>query len=149
MTDDIVIGEESWIKIHHDPDDPRSDSSWVKCNLSNGQVMYLSDQSKMQRIKEYCTKHKLKIAKAGLKFRSNEVSIDTEDSDAVYICKSVRGYMGGKTTYCIVLGKLVDGVVKKTAYCIPELLKIYDSEDDPEDCFKEMLIYNEQKKNEA
>ena len=146
MNNDIVLGEQSWIKIHHDPDDPRSDSSWVKCNLSNGQVLYVSDQSKIQSIKEYCIKHKLNIEKAGLRFRSNEVSLDAEDADAVYICKSVRGYMGGNTTYCIILGKLINGIVQKTAYCIPELLKIYDTEDEPENCFQQLLIYkNDQK----
>lgn len=140
----IIIGERAWLDIYASTD-PRSDEAWVKCKLHNGEDLYSCLSGKINDIKKYCIKNNTHIVSAGLQFRSNVVKQNTEEAEAVYIVKSVKGQMGGNTIYCVVIGILEKGIVKKKAYCTPELVEIYKTEDKVEDCFEEMLIYNEQK----
>ena len=141
----IVVGERAWTDIYGSTDE-RANASWVRCKLSNGEFIYSSALYKLDDIKKYCIENNLNIHSIGLQFRSNRIEEKTKDKKAVYIVKSVRGTMGGETRYCITLGTLEpDGIVKKVAYCIPELVELYKTEDKVEDCFEEMLIYNEQK----
>ena len=142
--DNIIIGERAWLDIYTSPD-PRSDESWIKCKLSNGEDLYSCLSDKITNIKKYCIENNTHIVNAGLQFRSNVLKQNTKDAEAVYLIKSVKGQMGGSTIYCVVIGVLENGIVKKNAYCTPELVKIYDAEDKVEDCFEEMLIYNDQK----
>ena len=144
--DNIVVGEQAWLQIYTSPDD-RASETWIMCKLSNGTEIFSCVTGKIDNIKKYCNKNNLSVVRMGLRFRSNTVKQNTEDCEAVYIVKSVRGQMGGNTVYCVVLGTLRDGTVSKKAYCTPELLEIYSAEDKVEDCFEEMLIYNEQKAN--
>jgi hypothetical protein len=135
----IVVGERAWTDIYGSTDE-RANASWVRCKLSNGEYIYSSTLHKLNTIKEYCIENNLNIYSIGLQFRSNRIEEKTKDKQAV------RGTMGGETRYCITLGTLEsDGIVKKVAYCIPELVELYKTEDKVEDCFEEMLIYNEQK----
>lgn len=144
--DNIVVGEQAWLQIYTSPDD-RASETWIICKLSNGTEIFSCITGKIDNIKKYCNKHNASIDSVGLRFRSNTIKQNTKDCDAVYIVKSVRGQMGGNTIYCLVLGTLKNGIVSKTAYCTPELLEIYTSEDKVEDCFEEMLIYNDKKAN--
>ena len=146
MMNNIIIGKRAWLDIYGSTD-PRSDETWIRCKLSNGEEIYSCLNDKIDSIKKYCTKNKAYITNAGLQFRSNSLKRNTSRSEGVYIVKSVRGQMGGNTIYCVVIGILKDGVVKKTAYCTPELVEIYQTEDKVEDCFEEMLIYNDKKAN--
>lgn len=146
MIDNIVIGENNWLDIYGSSD-PRSEETWIVCKLANGEDLYSCVIDKISGIKKYCEEQKTHVVSLGLQFRSHTVNKESQNADAVYIVKSVRGQMGGCSTHCVVLGVANDGVVNKDAYCTPELLKIYDSEDKIEDCFEEMLIYNEQKAN--
>lgn len=146
MINNIVVGERGWLDIYASTD-PRADETWVKCKLSNGTDIYSCVTDKIDGIKKYCQSKNAHIVSAGLQFRSNSVKHDTSEAEAVYIVKSVRGQMGARTIYCIVIGTLDSGVVNKVAYCTPELIEIYKSEDKVEDCFEEMLIYNEQRTN--
>lgn len=146
MMDNIVIGERAWLDIYGSTD-PRSDETWIKCKLSNGEDLYSCLSDKITNIKKYCIEHNTYIVNAGLQFRSNTLKQNTADAEGVYLVKSVKGQMGGNTIYCVVIGLLENGTVKKQAYCTPELVKIYDAEDKIEDCFEEMLIYNDQKAN--
>lgn len=141
----IIVGERAWIDIYGSTDE-RAYASWIRCKLSNGEYIYSSTLHKIDEIKKYCIENNLNIDSVGLQFRSNRIEQKTQDKKAVYIVKSVRGTMGGETRYCVTLGTLEsDGIVKKTAYCVPELVELYESEDKVEDCFEEMLIYNEPK----
>jgi len=146
MIDNVVIGERNWLDIYGSSD-PRSEETWIVCKLANGEDLYSCVTDKINGIKEYCVENNTHVISAGLQFRSHTLNIDAKDADAVYIVKSVRGQMGGHSTHCVVLGSAKDGIVSKQAYCTPELLKIYDSEDNIEDCFEEMLIYNDKKAN--
>ena len=125
----IVVGERAWTDIYGSTDE-RANASWVRCKLSNGEYIYSSTLHKLNTIKEYCIENNLNIYSIGLQFRSNRIEEKTKDKQAVYIVKSVRGTMGGETRYCITLGTLEsDGIVKKVAYCIPELVELYKTED--------------------
>ena len=55
--------------------------------------------------------------------------------------------MNSKPTHCVVLGIIKGELVEKKAYMTPELVVSYEDVDKVENCFKEMLIYNEQKEN--
>ncbi len=143
----IVIGRNNWLDIYREATQPRAHGSWVCCTLSNDLELFISTMHSLKEIKKYCKENKVFITKAGLQFRDNHVEQDTGDVEAVYISKSVRGYIGGTINECVTIGKLVDGIVYKKAYCLPELVELYKSEDPIDECFEELVIYNDKKAN--
>ena len=146
LSDEIVVGEDQWKKLYLEMENDCDRKTWVKCTLSNGSVIFLLEDAGMSKIKKYCVANNLHIIKAGLRFRSNDVEIDTQNAEAVYIVSSMRGSMGSDNLYCITIGYLEDDIVYKTAYVTPELIELFKDEDKIEDCFEEALIYNDDKK---
>lgn len=121
--------------------------TWIRAILSNQVEIYLKDFSEWIDLKEYCKTNKLSISKVGLQYRSHSIEIDTENCDGVYLIRSIIGSFGQSTRQTFTVGKLIDGIVKKTSWIVPELIKEIDSEDKVEDCFEEAIIYNYAKEN--
>tara|TARA_B100001559_G_C16414554_1_gene582030 strand:+ start:442 stop:897 length:456 start_codon:yes stop_codon:yes gene_type:complete len=149
-TKSIIIGKENWLAAYRSKENQCHKKTWVTCDLADGNTIFLLHDNEFKDIKEHCLKHNTHIVKAGLRYRSNEISLEVEkEVEAYYIVKSVRGSMGGKTKYCIILGTLENGIVNKKAYMTPELIVAYEDEDEVEKCFEEALVYNDEWKKKT
>lgn len=116
--------------------------TWIRAILSNDSEIYLKDYAEWLELKEYCLNNKLGIKKVGLQYRSHSIEVDTDNSDGVYLAKSILGSFGQATKQTFTVGILQDNVVNKTTWLIPELLKELETKDTIENCFEEALIYN-------
>jgi hypothetical protein len=116
--------------------------TWIRATLSNSIEIYLTDYSEWSELKSHCKDNKLSVKKVGLQYRSHSIEIDTSDSEGVYLTRSIIGSFGQSTRQTFTVGRLVDGIVKKTIWVIPELMKEFEDEDKVENCFEEALIYN-------
>tara|TARA_Y100000004_G_C8872800_1_gene394077 strand:- start:161 stop:607 length:447 start_codon:yes stop_codon:yes gene_type:complete len=146
---DLIIGEEVWNKLKDQDFGQYGSLTVIICTLSNGVKIYCRHDKSVKDIKKFCLENHLYIDKVSVRFRSHEVSIDTKDAEGIYIVKAAKGSLASDTTYCIVLGKLIDGIVHKKAFSTPDLIELYSDEDPIEECFEEAMIYNEQKTNQA
>jgi hypothetical protein len=116
--------------------------TWIRAILSNSVEVYLTDYSEWSELKSHCKDNNLSVKKVGLQYRSHSIEIDTSDSEGVYLTRSIIGSFGQSTRQTFTVGRLVDGIVKKTIWVIPELIKEFEDEDKVENCFEEALIYN-------
>jgi len=150
MIDQVILGRENFKKVYSKRSNNCKNKTWIVCRLVNGEEIFLMSENDVRLIKQYCLKNNVRISRIGLKFRSHEIQLDSDiDNEGFYIVKSVRGSMGSESKYCIVLGYIKDGKVKKEAYITPELVVLYEDEDDVEKCFEEALIYHDQRKTKA
>jgi hypothetical protein len=118
---------------------------WIRATLSNGMEYYLPNHEHWMDLKTLCENQKLSVTKLGLQYRSHFVEVDTSDCEGVYLIRSLIGVMGENSKQTITIGKLHDGVVKKTIWVTPELVAELTSEDNVENCFQEALILNYEK----
>lgn len=116
--------------------------TWIRAILSNDSEIYLKDYIEWLELKEYCSINKLGIKKVGLQYRSHSIEVDTDNSDGIYLAKSILGSFGQATKQTFTIGILKNNIVHKTTWLIPELLKELETEDAVENCFEEALIYN-------
>lgn len=116
--------------------------TWIRAILSNDLEIYLTDYSEWLELKTYCKDNRLSVKKVGLQYRSHSIEVDTLDSEGVYLTRSIIGSFGQSTRQTFTIGKLIDGMVKKTIWVVPELIKELEDEDEVENCFEEALIYN-------
>jgi hypothetical protein len=137
------MNREKWLESY------RTDKQaiWIKCKLSDGQEFFLKDFDGWQDVKSICENEILFPTELSLQFRSHEVSIDLAGAEAVYMAKSVKGSIGGKTTKFYVTGVLIDGIVYKKWWQVPELVVERTVEDDLSQCFEETLIYDKTREN--
>jgi len=143
---EIIYGLNNW-RERYRSDQAHKRDTWIVCKLSNGSTIYLSEDYDLKLLKPFCKSNKFDIIDVGLRYRSHELWLEPEKCDGVYIVKSIKGYMNSKPTHCVVLGVIKGEVVEKKAYMTPELVISYEDTDKVENCFKEMLIYNDQKEN--
>lgn len=115
---------------------------WIRATLSDGKDYYLPEFSQWIDLKNLCQEHKLRVTKVGLQYRSHSIEVDANDADGVYLIRSLIGVMGENSKQTITIGKLYGDIIKKTMWITPELIEELQSEDNIEDCFKEVLILN-------
>lgn len=115
---------------------------WIRVSLSDNKEYYLPEFKQWVDLKQFCEDNKLRVIKVGLQYRSHSIEVDTQDSDGVYLIKSLIGVMGESSKQTITIGKLYDKTIKKTMWITPELIEELTSEDNIEDCFMEALILN-------
>jgi hypothetical protein len=145
MIDQVIVGRDKFKEIYQTRQNNCKNKTWITCKLNNGQEIFLLEDNDVRLIKKYCLLNNARLTKIGLKFRSHQIYLENDiDNDGFYIVKSVRGSMGGANKYCIVLGSIHGKRVKKQAYVTPELVVLYEDEDDVERCFEEALIYHDQ-----
>lgn len=115
---------------------------WIRAILSNLEEIYLIDYNEWLKLKLYCQENKLSIDKIGLQYRSHSVEINTENTDGVYLVKSLIGSFGESNKHTFTIGKLYGNKVKKTMWITPELIEHLEDEDLIDNCFEEAIIYN-------
>jgi hypothetical protein len=138
-----VFGKEGWHKAY--AKDTNRKRIWIYLETSDNKEIYLDEYDKWLTFQEYCDKHSVSIKKVGLQFRTHCVKIDTHDAEAVYIVRSLKAELYGKTINCYTVGLLKDNKVEKTMWIVPALVKDSTSIDNIEDCFEEAFVYNVKK----
>tara|TARA_B100002019_G_scaffold32126_1_gene26093 strand:- start:5 stop:427 length:423 start_codon:yes stop_codon:yes gene_type:complete len=123
------------------------DAIWIKAKLDNGSEFYMDKHQGWRDLKKHCSETGSFLEELQLQFRSHEVNIDIDEAEGVYLVRSVLGKMGGPTRDFFTVGILKGEEVRKTMWCIPELVIEESYTDNIESCFEEALIYNEKKKN--
>ena len=122
---------------------------WIRATLSNNICYRFSNYENWMELKTLCETNKLKVIKLGLQYRSHVVEVDTENTDGVYLAKSIIGTMGESAKHSFTVGKVYGNIVKKTMWITPELLEEFHDEDTIETCFKEALIINDDIKQQT
>jgi hypothetical protein len=117
---------------------------WFTIDLSNGEKIYLRHYDEWYgKLKQYCYHNNLKIECINLQYRSNIISIDTRNSNAVYLIRSVLGQIGQANKQTVTIGKLINNTMKKSIFLTPELITYLEEEDPIESCFEEAIIYHD------
>jgi len=126
----------------------RTDKSaiWLKVRLTDGQELFLNHASGWKGVKLICDKKKVFLEEFSLQFRSHEVKIDLEDAEGVYFVRSIMGQMGGASRHYYTVGIIKENKVHKTMWLVPELIEEKKTVDSLAECFDEMVIYDETKK---
>jgi hypothetical protein len=116
---------------------------WFIVDLSNGEKIYLKTYNEWcEKLKPYCYENKLKINAINLQYRSNTVTIDTTNSDGVYLIRSILGQIGQANKQTVTVGKIKNNKVIKSIFLTPELITYLEEEDRLEQCFEQAIIYN-------
>jgi hypothetical protein len=135
----FIYGYDSWVKTYrNNPSLKRS--IWIYVKLDNEQEIYLREYENWYELKKFISDTNHKIKKLGLRYRSNLISIDTDNADGVYLVRSAKGEFGGKTKQCYTIGLLENDKVKKTMWIVPELVEESSYVDDLDSCFEEGII---------
>ena len=116
---------------------------WFHIYLNNDIIVYLRNYNEWFELKNYCETNKISVDKIQLRYRSHIVTIDTNNSDGVYLVKSLLGRIGGQGKDTITVGILENNVVKKNSWLIPELIIHHSDKDSIDKCFPQCIIYNE------
>jgi len=142
---DFIYGYDNWRKIYLDSPELKK-NIWVFIKLSNDTEIYLKHYNQWFDIKNWLTNTNNSISQVGLRYRSNQISVDVDNCDGVYLVRSIKGEFGGRTKECYTIGKITNDIVSKTMWLTPELIEESSFTDKIEDCFEEAIIYNEQKR---
>lgn len=122
---------------------------WLKATLSDATEVYMPEHKDWLKLKNHCEIKKLGITSVGLQYRSHSVSIDTSDSDGVYLIRSAIGTLGEVTKNTITIGKINGNKVHKTMWITPELIEEQKEVVDIDQCFEEAIILNYEEKARA
>jgi hypothetical protein len=120
---------------------------WIRCKLTNGEEFNIDKHDEWIDLKKKCESERLYFSELYLQFKSHKETVDIEDSDGIYIVKSVIGKMGGETRHYFTTGKVKNSKVDKKMWITPELIIDKEYEDEIENCFEEAIIYDKTEKN--
>ena len=120
---------------------------WIRCKLTNGEEFNFDKHEDWRDLKQRCESEKLYLSELYLQYRSHQEKIDIDDSDGIYIVKSVMGQMGGDTKHYFTTGKVLNDKVEKKMWITPELIVDKEYDDEIENCFEEAIIYDKTKEN--
>lgn len=136
------MNNDRWLKQYR----TNKDATWIKCKLTNGEEHFYDHHFGWILIKERCDTQDVFVEELYLQFRSHEVKINVEDTEAVYLIRSVMGQMGNTTRQYYTTGRLEGNKMQKQMWLVPELIVEKELSDDIDECFEEAIIYNEKKK---
>lgn len=137
-----IFGYENWRKIYSSSSHEEKKQIWVSITTSDQKELYLRKFEDWYNFQDYIDSNNVTIEKIGLRYKSNLIAIDTLDCDGVYLIRSVKGQFGAKTKQCFTVGKINEGIVKKTMILTPELMEEQSYEDNIETCFEEAIVYH-------
>ena len=120
---------------------------WIRCKLTNGQEYNLDDHKDWRNLKTKCEEERIYFSELYLQYKSHQEAIDIDNSDGIYIVKSVMGQMGGETKNYFTTGVVNGEKVNKKMWITPELVVTNQYEDEIENCFEEAIIYDKAKEN--
>lgn len=141
-----IFGYENWRKIYSSSSHEEKKQIWVSITTSDQKELYLRKFDDWYNFQDYIDSNNVTIEKIGLRYKSNLIAIDTLDCDGVYLIRSVMGQFGAKTKQCFTVGKINEGIVKKTMILTPELMEEQSYEDNIETCFEEAIVYHGKRK---
>lgn len=139
----FINGDENW-KTEYQKGGTRRRNIWIRVQFDNDDVVYIDDAKHWGDL-DVAGRN---IVSIGLKYRTHIVNIDTSDSEAVYVVKSLMAQFGGDTVHFITTGLLRDGVVYKTRWHVPALVEESKTEDSLDECFEEAIIYHGKTKDQ-
>jgi hypothetical protein len=142
-----IFGYENWKKHYASLKHKDRKQIWIFIKTKDDREIYLRQYEDWLDFQKFVDENNLHIKSIGLKYKSNQIEIDTSDSDGVYLIKSVKGQFGGKSKQCYTTGIVRDGKIKKTMWITPELLEDHTYTDKIEDSFEEAIVYHEKQKN--
>lgn len=142
-----IFGYENWKKHYASLKHKDRKQIWIFIKTKDNREIYLRQYEDWLDFQKFVDENNLHIKSIGLKYKSNQIEIDTSDSDGVYLIKSVKGQFGGKSKQCYTTGIVRDGKIKKTMWITPELLEDHTYTDKIEDSFEEAIVYHEKQKN--
>jgi len=137
-----IQGEEGWAAAYKRGGRKRI---WIYIRFSSGQEIYLSDYDQWRGLKPEVESSSLLIEEIGLRYRSHKITVDTKDTDGVYVVRSLQAQFGGDTVHFYTIGLLKDGKVAKTRWHTPSLVEESSEETTLDECFEEALIYHGEK----
>lgn len=146
MMSKYIFGFENWRSIYSSSSHDERKKIWINIVTSDNKDLYLREFEDWYSFQDYINQNKVRIDKIGLRYKSNLFSIDTLNSDGVYLIRSVKGQFGSKTKQCFTIGIIKDSKIKKTMILTPELIEEQSYEDNVENCFEEAIVYHEQTK---
>lgn len=141
-----IFGYENWRNLYSSCSYEEKKNVWVVITTSDIKEIYLRNFTDWYYFQDYVDENKVTIDKIGLRYKSNLMTIDTSNCDGVYLIRSVKGQFGAKTKQCFTVGKIKDGIVKKTMILTPELIEEQSYEDKVETCFEEAIVYHGKRK---
>lgn len=133
----------SWIEHYRS----NKDAVWIKCELTNGENIYLDKYNGWLDLKGRMSRDRLFFTKLSLQFRSHEVELNVNDCEGVYLVRSILGQIGSSVKNYFTFGRIVDNKVHKEMWIVPELIVERNETDEITDCFPEAIIYNETEKD--
>ena len=146
----LITGRENWLPHYR----KNKSSIWVSAELSNGEIVFFKEEDHTGRltswleVKDYCSTKSCRVDVLVLQFKSHKVPTNVSDAEAVYLSRSTVGRLGAERSRdCITVGKLIDGVVHKVMWMVPELIEEIKTKDNVEECIQEALIYHGKKEN--
>lgn len=120
---------------------------WIRCKLTNGDEFNYDHFEGWKELKQKCEKEKLFFSELCIQYRSHQSKIDIEDSEGIYLIRSIKGQIGGESTHYYTIGTIHGDIVKKKMLITPELIVETEYEDSIENCFEEAIIYDKTKEN--
>lgn len=140
----FIYGYDNWRKIYLQSPELKK-NIWIFIKLNNDQDIYLSKYDHWFDLKKYILDKNYTVKELGLRYRSNQIVVNTEDCDGIYLVRSIKGEFGGRIKECYTIGKLKNNIVSKTMWLTPELIEESSFIDNIEECFEEAIIQYGQK----
>lgn len=138
------MDKKEWLKNYR----TNKSAIWIKVELTDGTLKFCPNYEGWTELKEECEGRGVFVKDLRLQFRSHEVKVDVDDSEAIYLVRSILSMVGGGDKHYYVVGVLKDGDVHKKKYIIPELVLDSEYTESIDKCFEEALIYDPRKKTE-
>ena len=144
MNSELIFGQENW---RHFQECLTNDKEvFIHADLTSGDKVFLPTYESWFLLKTFCESNDCFISKIYLQFRSHIVDIDIPNNvDAVYLVKSITGWVGGATKKCLSVGTVKGKTVRTQKWTTPELTAGRVSHSTKDKCFTKAMINNVKK----
>lgn len=141
-----IFGKKQFIAYYKQmTEEERKSTVWIIVHTSDGEDIYLKEYNQWLTIRDYCNENKLFINAISLQWRSHIVTEDTAGRDGVYVIKTAKGSMGGKTQECYSVATINGDKIRRHVYSVPALSKEMTFEDNLKNCIeKAIVLYDHQ-----
>lgn len=137
------LKDEEWLPQYR----TNKEATWIRCKLSNDEKVNFHEFDGWLDLKKKCEESNLFFKQIALQYRSHLEHVDLKDANGLYLIRSVKGQMNGKTQHSYTIGVIKDKKVQKKMWLVPELIVDIEYEDEVENCFEEAIIYDKTKEN--
>lgn len=141
-----LYGLDNWKKYYSSVSSEERRKTWIFIHNDKDEEIYLKDYKDWLTMQDYVDSTNTKITKIGLRYKTNSITLDTAETDGVYLSKSLKGEFGGITRKCFTIGTVKGDKVDKSMWITPELIEEDSYEDKIENCFEEAIVYHGKRK---